>query len=261
MILVIDAGNTIIVAAIMENDAAVYVKRYATGKEENCTYHYNVLSEFFCDVEKKTGSKITDLIQGAIVSSVVPSINIALKRAVKECLHLEALFVSNKLDTGLDIKYDYPEKLGADLIAGAAGAVFKFGCPVIMIDIGTATTFSVVNSKGQYLGGAICPGPYTSLKALTNLAAQLPVGTLGFTDKIIGTNTTDCMSIGAFTAHAAMIDGMIDRILAKIEDKNVVIVATGGPAREITAMCTHKVQCDRDLVLYGLSKLYFRNTK
>ena len=259
MILAIDAGNTNVVAACMEHDTVVYGKRYETGKAEADTYHERMLGAFINEVKQKEGPEQIPTIEGAVIASVVPSINGALRRAVKHCVGWEPLFVSAKLDTGLDIRYDVPEKLGADLIAGACGAVYKFGCPVIVIDIGTATTFAVVDGQGAYLGGAICPGPYTALKGLTDLAAQLPEEKLEVTDEIIGTNTISCMRIGAFTGHAAMIDGMIDRIMAQMEEKNVKLVATGGPAKEITALCRHKMEYDRDLVLYGLSRLFFRN--
>ena len=239
MILAIDAGNTNVVAACMEHDTVVYGKRYETGKMEADTYHERMLGAFIDEVKQKEGTEQIPTIEGAVIASVVPSINGALRRAVKHCVGWE--------------------KLGADLIAGACGAVYKFGCPVIVIDIGTATTFAVVDGQGAYLGGAICPGPYTALKGLTDLAAQLPEEKLEVTDEIIGTNTISCMRIGAFTGHAAMIDGMIDRIMAQMEEKNVKLVATGGPAKEITALCRHKMEYDRDLVLYGLSRLFFRN--
>lgn len=259
MLLVIDAGNTNIVAALMKNREAVYVKRYETGKRKNDEYHYNVLNSFLKSVDEMIEEKILDCIEGAIISSVVPEINDYLKAAVINCIHKEPLFVSHLLNTGLKIKYDTPSKLGADLIAGAAGAVNKYSCPVIMIDIGTATTFSVVNKKSEYIGGMIAPGPYSSLRALTSSASLLPKCELPIIDKVIGTNTKDCMSVGAFTAHAAMIDGMIDRMSEVLNEENIKIVATGGPAREIARLCRHDIICDRDLVLSGIYEIFYMN--
>lgn len=298
MILVVDAGNTNVVAACMEQDTVLYAKRYDTGKQEEASYHDRKLGEFFAELQEKIswngtsgksmpcvesretgqeadpgslaeGAVVSDgrmaeaarryPVDGAIIASVVPSINGALQEAVQHWTGCEPLFVSARLDTGLQIRYDAPEKLGADLIAGAAGAVEQFGCPVIVVDIGTATTFAVVNGRKEYLGGAICPGPYTAFKGLTDRASQLPEFSLDVTDEIIGTNTINCMRIGALTGHAAMIDGMIDRILAKLGEESVRLVVTGGPAKDIAPLCRHRLVYDGDLVLHGLWKLQQRN--
>lgn len=254
MLLAIDAGNTNVVAAIMANSNVVHVERYDTEKGRDEKYHYEILNSFLNKYEIEISA-----LDGAVISSVVPEINNYLGTVTDKILGKKPLFVSHELNTGLEIRYDNPSKLGADLITGAAGALKKFGCPVIIIDIGTATTFSVVGAKSEYLGGMIAPGPYTALRALSATASQLPGGELGMCGKVIGTNTADCMSIGAFTAHAAMIDGMIDRIIEQTDYEKITLVATGGPARDITCMCKHDIIYDRDLVLYGLYEIFYMN--
>lgn len=249
MILAVDAGNTNIVAALMNDGKVINEYRYDTAKTEVAEYHKSNLERL---VQNQP-------IDGVIISSVVPEINNHLETA---CLQLTGLipeFVSSVMITGLDIKYDNPQRLGADLICVAVGAVEKYGAPVIVIDIGTATTFSVVNEKNEYLGGMIAPGPYTSMKALASMTSQLQKTELEITDKVIGANTAECIRIGTLTAHSAMLDGMLDRVLKCLNTADVHIIATGGFAQKITSMCTHKIICDDNLIFIGLFELYKLN--
>lgn len=249
MILAVDAGNTNIVAALMNDGNVINEYRYDTAKNEGAQYHKNNLKKLVCNQS----------IDGAIISSVVPEINIHLETACVQLTGRTPKFVSSDMATGLDIKYDYPQKLGADLICVAVGAVKKYGVPVIIIDIGTATTFSVVNGNNEYLGGMIAPGPYTSMRALASMASQLPETELEITDKVIGTNTVDCIKIGTLTAHSAMLDGMLDRVIESLDTADVRIVATGGFAPKLTPMCRHRIICDNNLIFSGLYKLYELN--
>lgn len=245
MILAIDAGNTNIVAVLINDGIIVNKYRYNTAKAEGVDYH------------KSNLKKLVDnqLVDAVIISSVVPEINIFLKKACVLLVGITPEFISSDMVTGLDIRYDNPQKLGADLICAAVGAVKKYGAPVIVIDIGTATTFSVISENSEYLGGMIAPGPYTSMTALASMASQLFETELEITDKVIGTNTADCIKIGTLTAHAAMIDGMIDRVIKSLDAADVKIVATGGFAQKITSMCMHKIICDDDLIFSGLNDL------
>lgn len=249
MILAVDAGNTNIVAALMNDGKVINEYRYDTAKAEGMEYHKNNLK----------GLIHNHFIEGVIISSVVPEINNHLETA---CLQLTGLipeFVSSAMITGLDIKYDNPQKLGADLICVAVGAVEKYGAPVIVIDIGTATTFSVVNENKEYLGGMIAPGPYTSMKSLSATASQLQETKLEIADKAIGTNTAECIRIGTLTAHCAMLDGMLDRVVDELSAGKIKIVATGGFAQKLTPMCRHRIICDNNLIFSGLYKLYELN--
>jgi type III pantothenate kinase len=250
MILGIDVGNTDIVAALIDERGVNQNLRYETKKRETAPYHAGNLKQL-------VGNQAID---GIIISCVVPEINEYLEQACVETVGKIPMFVSAKLKTKLDIKYDAPNKLGADLITGAVGAVKKYGTPAIIIDIGTATTFAVISKQNEYLGGIIAPGPYTSMKALAAMTSLLPETDLTVTDKVIGTNTADCIRIGTLTAHAAMIDGMIDRIRDKLNIPDAKIIATGGISKDITDMCTqHEIICDRNLLFDGLYELYKMN--
>jgi len=249
MILGIDAGNTNIVAALIDEQGVIREYRYETKRTETEEYHRMHIENLL------KNQPVCD----AAISSVVPEVNEHLKNICRNITGSEPLLISAHIKTGLDIKYDNPDKLGADLITAAAGAVNKYKTPVIIVDIGTATTISVVSGHKEYLGGMIAPGPYTSMRALAAMTSQLPEIQLAVTDKIIGTNTADCIKIGTLTAHAAMIDGMADRILDYLQAENTKIIATGGGAKEITDMCRHKMIFDGDLLFCGLYELYKMN--
>lgn len=247
MILGIDVGNSNVVAALLNETGVIKEKRCQTIKQNiEKQYYMKSLNELMKNQK----------IEGVIISSVVPEINQTLKEIIEENIKITPIFVNADLKTGIYIKYDNPHKLGADLITVAVGATLKYGSPVIIIDIGTATTFSVINENNEYLGGMIAPGPHTSIKALSKMTSQLPEIDFISTDKIIGTNTIDCIKIGTITAHSAMIDGMLDRVLSTLKEPNVKIIATGGEAKEIIDMCSHKITLDKNLIFDGLYEIY-----
>lgn len=246
MILGIDIGNSNIAMALINKQRVTKKACYETNRE---IQYEEYLRKIIND------SKITEI----IISSVVPKINETMKQAVINICGKEPIFVNSELNLGITIKYDNPQKLGADLISVAVGAIAKYESPVIIIDIGTATTFSVINRNKEYLGGMIAPGPHTSVKALATMTAQLPKIELVATNKVIGTNTIDCMKIGIMTAHAAMIDGMIEKVLAELNENNVKIIATGGGAKNIIDMCTHTIIWDEDIIFDGLYEICKRN--
>lgn len=246
MILGIDIGNSNFIIALIDKQGVINKECYETNKEiQYEEYLKNVIGN----------SDIT----GIIISSVVPEINKKIKQAVVNVCGEIPIFVSSELNLGITIKYDNPQKLGADLISVAVGAVAKYKSPVIVIDIGTATTFSVINGNKEYLGGMIAPGPHISMKALATMTAQLPEIELININKVIGTNTIDCMKIGIMTAHAAMIDGMLKKVLEELNENNVKIIATGGGAKNVIDMCTHKIIYDKDIIFNGLYDIYINN--
>ncbi len=250
MILGIDVGNTNIVASIINEQGVIDEERYETVRDCKYSYHEEHLRKL---VKDKT-------INGVIISSVVPEFNKQIEEVTINILGITPVFVSSKLKTGIHIKYDYPEKLGADLITVAVGALSRYQGPIIVVDIGTATTFSVISENNEYLGGMIAPGPYTSIKALASMTSQLPEIEVEVTDKVIGTNTIDCMKIGTITAHTVMIDGMIDKVMKVLNNTNINIIATGGEAKDIINMCTHKIILDKNLIPYGLYEIYKKNS-
>lgn len=252
MILAIDVGNTSTELALLneENGYALSTHRYSSKAEKTAEYHKNNIALF-------TKNKV---VSGIVISSVVPEISAFLETACRDLFVVNPLFVNSEIKTGLNIKYDNPQKLGADLIAVAVGAVCEYGAPAIVVDVGTATTFSVISAEKEYLGGLIAPGPVTSMKALASMTAQLPVTRLEATDKVIGTNTADCINIGTVTAHAAMIDGMIERTVQSLHLPSVNVIATGGFSKDLVPLCTHKIHYDENLIFTGLYHIYKMNS-
>ena len=163
------------------------------------------------------------------------------------------------MKTGLNILMDNPKTVGSDLIVDAVAAIQEHPLPIIIIDMGTATTMSVVDAAGNYIGGVILPGLKVSLDSLSGKAAQLPYISLETPGKVIGKNTIDCMRSGIIYGNAAQIDGIIDRMEQEL-GQTASIVATGGLARLITPICRHKIVYDDALLLKGLLTLYRRNT-
>lgn len=252
MILGIDVGNTNIVAWLIDEKGVHDEYRYETDKKSTYIYHQEHLRNLI------EGEKI----EGVIISSVVPEINEELNQAISNKLDIIPMFVNANLKMGITIKYVDPNKLGADLITGAVGAVTKYnGGPLVIIDIGTATTFSVVNQNNEYIGGMIAPGPKISMKALAMMASQLREIELTGTDKVIGTTTEECMKIGIITAHSAMIDGMLEKVISELKEPKAKIIATGGEAKEIMDMCAHEIILDKNLIAHGLYEIYKENIK
>ena len=195
---------------------------------------------------------------GGIISSVVPQLNEILKKAVKKLIDHEPLIVSPGIKTGLNIQIDNPATLGSDIVVGCVAACAAYPKPLIVIDMGTATTIVVVDKNSVYRGGVIIPGVMVSMESLTKNAAQLQSISLDAPSKTIGTNTADCMRSGIVFGNAAMVDGIIDRMSDEIEG-TPTIIATGGLAQKIIPHCHHKIIIDDELLIKGLEIIYNKN--
>ncbi len=197
-------------------------------------------------------------IDGVILDSVVPIVGATIARAARDLYHITPLEVGPGIKTGLNIKIDNPAQLGADLVAGAVGASLHAKMPCIICDLGTATTLSVMDRQGNFLGGPIAAGLRATLDALAGGTAQLPYIDLKAPAKVIGTNSVESMQSGIVIGAAAMIDGLIDRINAELgEEANVI--ATGGLAPMVVPLCTHKIEIYDNLLLEGIRDIYYRN--
>ena len=197
---------------------------------------------------------------GAIISSVVPQLNEVLKRAVRLVTDYDPLIVGPGIKTGLNIRIDNPATLGSDLVVGAVAALAYYQKPLIIIDMGTATTMVAIDKNGIYRGGMIAPGVRVAMDSLTHNAAQLQGISLNTPKNAIGTNTADCLRSGIVLGNAAMIDGMIDRISDEL-DGIPTVVATGGLAPKIIPNCHHAITLDDDLLIKGLEIIYHKNTR
>ena len=255
MILAIDVGNSHVVLGGVENGNCRSIARLATdATKTDC--EYAVLMRDVLDLEGVT----LDTNHGCIISSVVPPVTVLLKDAYRILRHDEALVVGAGIKTGLDIRIDDPATLGADLVVGAVGALKLTEPPLIIIDMGTATTLFAVGPKNTFLGGAIMPGLNLSISALAGGTSQLSSVNINAPKKAIGTNTEDCILSGVVIGHAAMIDGMIERMEAELGQKATAI-ATGGLSSVVAPYCKHELRLEPELLLKGLAVLWDKNKK
>jgi type III pantothenate kinase len=205
------------------------------------------------------GVKVSD-ISDCIISSVVPPVFHSVRTGLIKVLGKQPMVVGPGLKTGLNIHMDVPSQVGSDRIVIAVAALAEFKAPLILMDLGTATTIEVVEPDNQYMGGVIIPGIKVSLDALTSRAAQLPGISLEQPQHVIGKNTVDCMRSGMMYGTAAMIDGLIDRIEEELGHSST-LVATGGMAQFVAPLCKHQILLDKDLLLKGLNIIYKKNKR
>jgi type III pantothenate kinase len=253
MILAIDVGNTNIVIGCCDESKVKFSERISTSP--SATVLEYAIS--FKTVLELYGISPND-IDGAIISSVVPSVTYTISRAIKKIVNVDAKVIGPGLKTGVNIIIDNPAQLGSDLVVNAAAGIAEYPLPLIIFDLGTATTASVIDENGNYLGGMIIPGVQVSLNALTAGTSQLPKINLVPPKKIIGRNTVDCMKSGILFGTAASLDGIIDRIEEELGRK-ASAVATGGLASSIIPYCKHKITLDDELLLKGLLIIYNKN--
>lgn len=253
MIFAIDIGNTNIVIGCFEDKKVLFTERLATQKTgtvlEYAISFKNVLELY--SIDPKT-------IEGSIISSVVPEITNIVNFAIEKITGKESLIIGPGIKTGLSIKVDNPAQLGSDLVVGAVAALAEYPAPLVVIDFGTATTVTVINSKKDLLGGMILPGVMLSLKSLSSGTSQLPEIGLEPPKKFIGTNTVDCMKSGILYSTAYGIDGFVENIEKELGEK-VTVIATGGLAKAIVPLCKSKITVDDELLLKGLMDIYNKN--
>lgn len=253
MILAIDIGNTNIVVGCIDKEKTYFIERLSTVRTKT-ELEYAVDIKVVLDLyHVKRGD-----IEGCIISSVVPQITNIAKLAVEKILKKEPIVLGPGVKTGLNIMMDHPGQLGADLVADAVAGIAEYQVPLIIVDMGTATTVSVVDDKKNYVGGMIMPGMRVSLDALTARASQLSGISIEAPKRLIGKNTIECMKSGVLYSNAAAIDGIIERIEEEIGQKATVI-ATGGLAKKIVPHCKKEIILDEYLLLKGLMVIYEKN--
>jgi len=255
MILAVDIGNSNIVIGGMEGTKIIFEARIRTDatktSDEYCIDLKNILDIY--GVDRNT-------VEGAIVASVVPQVLNSIKTAIRKLTGKNALVVGPGLKTGLNIKIDNPAQTGADLVVGSVAALREHKPPMIVIDMGTATTMMVLDRTGAFIGGSIIPGVKISLDALSKGTALLPGLQLDQPKRAIGRNTIDCMRSGIMMGTACMLDGMVQRMEEELGEKTTVVV-TGGIAKFVIPMCSTPMIYDKDLLLKGLALLYAENTR
>ena len=255
MIIAVDIGNSNIVIGVLDEEKIVFEARIRTDStktsDEYCIDLKNILDIYEVSVSS---------IEGAIIASVVPQVLNSIKTALKKLTGKDAMVVGPGLKTGLNIRIENPAQTGADLVVGAVAALREHAAPLIIVDMGTATTMMVLDQTGAFIGGSIMPGVKISLDALTDRTALLPGLQLDQPRRAIGRNTIDCMRSGVMMGAACMLDGMVDRMEEELGCKAKVIV-TGGIAKFIIPMCRKPMVYDKDLLMKGLAALYRDNVK
>lgn len=253
MLLTIDIGNTNITLGAYDGTVLSFTARLATELIKTSD-QYAVEMQSLLNLNGYGGEDIED----CIISSVVPQVGKSVSNAVSKLCHIVPLMLGPGVKTGLNIKIDNPAQLGADLVAGAVGALDSYTMPCVVIDMGTASTISVLDRNGAFLGGAIAAGVRLTLKALTENTSQLTSIPIEAPDSVIGTNTVECMQSGLVYGTAAMIDGLLDKIEKQLGEEPTV-VATGGLSKEIIAHCKRNIIYNENLLLEGLRAVYEKN--
>lgn len=246
MLLTADIGNTSITLGLFDNDALVEEYRLASDKDLSLEEYEVLLKSLFKEYK----------VNGCIISSVVEELTKKFKKAVDNVFKLDSLVLTTKINTGVKICLDNPKEAGADRIANAAGAYVLYNYPVIVIDFGTATTFDIVNGKGEFVGGIIAPGVNLQVKALNKFTSKLPRIEITPSSAAIGHNTNDAILSGILRGTAAMIDGLVEQCEKELGQK-AVIVATGGYSGLISTYLKRQfVFINPTLTLEGLRYLY-----
>lgn len=255
MILTIDIGNSNIVIGGVEGDDICFEARLRTEptktSDEYCMDLKILLDVYHVDVAE---------VEGSIIASVVPQVLNSMQTAIKKLTGKASLVVGPGLKTGLNILLENPGQTGADLVVADVAALRQYKPPLIVIDMGTATTMSVLDASGAHIGGCIIPGVKISMDALTDRTALLPGLQLDQPKKAIGRNTTDAMRSGIMLGTACMLDGMVQRMEEELGMKTTVI-ATGGIGKFVVPLCRTKMIYDKDLLIKGLTILYRNNKK
>ena len=255
MILAVDIGNSNIVIGGIEGMDIRFEARLRTDATKTSD-EYCIDLKMILEVYEVQA----DRLEGAIISSVVPQVLNSMKTAIKKLTGHNALVVGPGLKTGLNIKIENPAQTGADLVVGSVAVLREHKAPIIVIDMGTATTVTVLDETGAFIGGSICPGVKISLDALTDRTALLPGLQLDQPKRAIGRNTIDCMRSGIMLGTACMLDGLVERMEEELGSK-ATVVATGGIAKFIIPMCRTPIIYDKDLLLKGLAILYRENVR
>lgn len=246
MLLTADIGNTSITLGLFEDDALVEEYRLASDKDLSLEEYEVLLKTLFKDFK----------VDGCIISSVVEELTKKFKTAVDNVFKINSIVLSTEINTGVKICLDTPEEAGADRIANAAGAYVLYNHPVIVVDFGTATTFDIVNEKGEFIGGIIAPGLNLQLKALNKFTSKLPRIEVALSNTAIGHNTTDAILSGVLRGSASMIDGLIEQCEKELGAK-AVVVATGGYSGLIANYLKRPFDfINPTLTLEGLRHLY-----
>ncbi|WP_322631341.1 type III pantothenate kinase [Aedoeadaptatus coxii] len=256
MLLAIDVGNTNIVFGAFKGRELIHDWRIASDQKKTSDEFGMLVTEMLNNVQLKPVD-----IEAVIMSSVVPNIMHTMQNMIVKYFHQYPMIVGAGVKTGINIRYDNPREVGADRIVNAIAAVERYGGPCIIIDLGTAITFCVVDDKKNYLGGLILPGISISADALVSRTSKLPKIEIIKPEKVIGKTTVSSMQKGLYYGFSSMIDGIVKHICDEIQmdPSDVHVIATGGFSNLLVSDSAYDIIIDRDLTMDGLRILYDMN--
>lgn len=250
MLLTADIGNTSITLGLYSDDKYINEFRLASDKDLSGEEYENLLKSLFKGYS----------IDGCVIASVVEELNIKFKRAVDNVFGIKSVFVASDINLGVNVLTDNPREVGADRLANAVAAANLYQGAVIVIDFGTATSFDIINSNREFLGGVIAPGINTQMKCLKNATSKLPKIDVSISQNAIGHNTTDAILSGVIRGTACMVDGLVAQCERELGEK-ATIVATGGYCGLIANYLTRPFDdVNPTLTLEGLRQIYILNT-
>ncbi len=254
MLLAINVGNTNIRFGVYKEKELIAHWKLATNRG----WTADEFGMYFVNFFNYEGLAIDD-IEAVIISSVVPPIMFSFEHAIRRYIKKDPMLIGPGIKTGINIKYENPRELGADRIVNAVAAYELYGGPVIVVDFGTATTFNAISSKGEFLGGAICPGILISAEALYQRTAKLPRIDLAKHDVVIGRNTSVSMQSGVFHGYVGQINHIVKKIKQEMGEENAKVIATGGLAKFIAPETESIDEVNGRLVNEGLRIIYEKN--
>ena len=254
MILTLDVGNTNIKAALFDGEDMAAYFRIATNRQMSSDEYGILLVNLFAH----NGVSMKK-VEGIIMSSVVPTVNYTLEHMCRNYFGMDPMTVGPGIKTGINIKYDNPRELGGDRIANAVAAYTIYGGPCITIDFCTATTFGALSAKGEFLGGAICPGLKLAAEALTEHAAKLPRFELVKPEYAIGRNTITNLQAGIVYGYVGQVNYLVKKFREELKAPNAKVIATGGLALLVADETDSIDVLDGILTLKGLRIIYERN--
>jgi type III pantothenate kinase len=258
LLLAVDVGNTNIVLGAFDLEQGqsaplLHSWRIATTRERTADEYGLIFQDLLYNKQLQIS-----MVSEMVIASVVPPIHPVLETCCQRYFDLTPLWIGPGVKTGLKVMIDNPNELGADRIANCVGALERYGAPTIAVDLGTATTFDIINEKKEYLGGMILPGIKIAAEALFQRASRLPRVEIAKPEKLVGRNTIQAMQSGLVYGGIAQSDGILDRLTQQFP--GAAIVATGGLAKTISKESKFVQHVEPDLTLVGLRAIWYKNS-
>ncbi len=253
MFLAVDVGNTQIVTGLYVNQELSKTWRLASEPTRTEDEYRSLFLSLFHEAKIDL-----DAFQGCMICSVIPRLTQTLDAVFKQILGPRSMLLSHDLDLGVENKYQHPQDVGLDRLANAVGGIEKYGAPLILIDLGTATTFDIISADRAYLGGVILPGLEMSADSLFQKTSLLPRVSIEMPQSTIGRNTNDAINAGLMLGTVGAIDMIAQRIKQEINAPDCAIIATGGHAQAIAKLSEQIQRVDPDLTLDGIYHVWRR---